>query len=175
METKNPFADRPPPESNVPAWRITQPEPQEFGVPRRYDLATLMGVILAYACLFGAMRALNWPPEAMVWIAGFLTVVGAMQALLFGGKRPRAASNLAGIGFMLAVMVMEMGLPGSWFDVLFAPCLLLGAIVLPGLVLGYAGGVIVAGVFLVAHHLRRGLRRLRGKRPAALDGFRSEP
>jgi hypothetical protein len=160
MEPENPFADRPPPESVVPPWRVAPPEPQVFGVPRRYDLATLMAVTLAYACLFGALRALSWPPEAMVWTAGFLTVVGAAQALLFGGKCPRGASYLAGIGFMLVVMVMGRGLPGFWEDVLI---LFFVAIVLPGLVLGYAGGVIVAGVFLVAHHLRSGLRRLRGQ------------
>lgn len=172
METENLFADRPPPESNVPPWRIARPEPQVFGVPRRYDLATLMAVTLAYACLFGALRALNAPPEAMVWSAGFLTVVGAAQAVLFGGKCPREASCLAGMGFMLAVMLIERGLPRLWVDVFLVPILFLGAIVLPGFVLGYAGGVLVAGVFLVAHYLRSRLRRLRGKRPADLDESR---
>jgi hypothetical protein len=175
METENPFADRPPPVSNVPPWRIAQPEPQVFGVPRRYDLATLMAVTLAYACLFGVLRALNAPPVTTIWTAGFLTVVGAAQALVFGGKRPREASNLAGIGFMLAVMLMVRGLPRSWEDVFIAPILFLGAIVLPGFVLGYAGGVLVAGVFLVAHYLRSGLRRLGKKRRAWLDATRGEP
>jgi hypothetical protein len=175
MEPENPFADRPPPEPVVPPWRVAQPEPQVFGVPRRYDLATLMAVTLAYACLFGALRALSWPPKAMVWTAGFLTVIGAAQALLFGGKRPREASYLTGIGFMLVVMVMERGLPRFWVDVFFVPILFFCTIVLPGLVLGYAGGVIVAGVFLVAHHLRSGLRRFWGSRPAAGDESRPEP
>lgn len=175
METENPFADRPPPESHVPTWRIARPEPQVFGVPRRYDLATLMAVTLAYACLFGALRALNAPPEAMVWSVGFLTVVGAAQAVLFGGKCPREASCLAGIGFMLAVMLMERGLPRLREDLFLVPILFLGAFFLPGIVLGYAGGAIVAGVFLVAHFLRSALRRLRRQRPAHLDGSCAEP
>jgi small basic protein len=179
MEPENPFADRPPPEPVVPPWRVAQPEPQVFGVPRRYDLATLMAVTLAYACLFGALRALSWPPEAMVWTAGFLTVIGAAQALLFGGKRPREASLFAGVGLLMAVVMVERGIHAVWQDVLMDATQTLSlffiAIVLPGFLLGYAGGVIVAGVFLVAHHLRSGLRRFRGSRRAALDESRPEP
>jgi small basic protein len=122
--------------------------PHEFSVPRRYDLATLMAVTMAYACLFGALRALGAPPEVVIWVAGFLTTVGAAQAILFGGRSPRAASVLAGIGFMVATYVVLMaiyGLPDF--------CFLLAALPF-GAMLGYPGGVIVAGVFLVAHYLR---------------------
>ena len=175
MEPENPFADRPPPEPVVPPWRVAKPEPQVFGVPRRYDLATLMAVTLAYACLFGALRALDAFPEAMVWIAGFLTVIGAAQALLFGGKRPREASYLTGAALMLAVMVIGWGIEplGRAFQnraifmfILFSTYAIFGAL------LGYAGGGLVAGVFLVAHHLRSGLRRFRGSRRAATDESR---
>jgi hypothetical protein len=122
--------------------------PREFSVPRRYDLATLMAVTMAYACLFGALRACGAHPAFVIWIAGFLTTIGAAQAILFGGKSPRGASVLAGTVYMAASCAVLMVIEG------FAEFCFLLAAVLQGAMLGYFGGVIVAGVFLVAHYLR---------------------
>jgi hypothetical protein len=123
--------------------------PREFSVPRRYDLATLMAVMMAYACLFGALRACGAHPAFVLWVAGFLTTIGAAQAILFGGKSPRAASVLAGMAYTVATFAVLMVIEG-----LIEICFLLAG-VLHGAMLGYVGGVIVAGVFLVAHYLRR--------------------
>ena len=124
--------------------------PHEFSVPRRYDLATLMAVTMAYACLFGALRAWNAAPELVIWIAGFLTTVGAAQAILFGGRSPRRASVFAGMAFAAASYAVLMVIDTEGFT---GFCFLIAAS-LCGAMFGYFGGVIVAGVFLVAHYLR---------------------
>lgn len=79
----NPFGPRPP--------------AKVYSVPRRYDLATLMAVTLAYSLLFGVMRFLQAPPALIGVVSLFITLVGLGQALLFRGRHPRAASLVAGI------------------------------------------------------------------------------
>ena len=41
-----------------------------YSVPRRYDLATLFAVSLAYALLFGLMRVADIPPQQMDEVPG---------------------------------------------------------------------------------------------------------
>lgn len=131
-----------------------------YSVPRRYDLATLFVVSLAYAGLFGLMRALGWPPLAFALVAGFITVVGLGQALLFGGNAPREASVVCGVAFFfvpLAVVVaLAVGFQGNPLSVVLLSALLFGAILaaLPGVVLGYLTGVLIGGLFLVADLVR---------------------
>jgi hypothetical protein len=146
-EPETSITDPEPPSVNQQ--QLARPKtPREFSVPRRYDLATLMAVTMAYACLFGALRAWGAPPEFVIWVAGFLTTVGAAQAILFRGRSPRGASVLAGMVYMVATFVVLMVIEG------FTEFCFLLAAVLYGTMLGYFGGVIVAGVFLVAHYLR---------------------
>jgi hypothetical protein len=155
MKTEDANSGKMPPGSADPPVRQAL-APEVFRVPRRYDLATLLAVTMAYACLFGVLRIVM-EPGAVIWIAGFLTTVGISQAILFGGRCPRAASVLAGMGFMaatigtLAVMefqqIVQTG--GRFLLSIVVIYVLLGAM------LGYFGGVLVAGVFLIAHHLRR--------------------
>jgi hypothetical protein len=165
METAEPIPEPRQPPPSCSDRQTARPAPREFSVPRRYDLATLMAVTLAYACLFGALRALHAPPAMVLWVAGFLTAVGAAQALLFGGKYPRESSQLAGIAMMLLLLFLifgaEGGFQGLWQAVTERPFHFMGMCfpcVLSGALLGYAAGVLVAGVFLVAHYLRWMLR-----------------
>ena len=71
--------------------------PRLYSVPRRYDLATLFTVTLAYALLFGAMQRSGMPPNVAFDVAGFITLVGIGQALLFKGNAPRLASVVTGV------------------------------------------------------------------------------
>jgi hypothetical protein len=140
---------------------LAQPPKKVYSVPRRYDIATLLAVTLAYALLFGMTRLFQWQPVDSLVVAGFLTAVGVGQAVLFHGKSPRAASAIVG-AFLHAAPVLAMAViqPGSPFDLIliFTICLVQGAI------FGYVAGVLVAGVFLVAHGFRAAVRRLKGRR-----------
>jgi hypothetical protein len=149
----NPFAPGPP---------KSRPRRKVYSVPRRYDLATLMAVTFAYALLFGGMRFWEFPPLAVGGVSLFVTLVGLGQAVLFRGRRPRAASAVMGIlGFsaVLAWIVISNNDPIS------LPAAAIYSSIW-GTILGYLAGVLVAGVFLIAELIRRLLRRLSTRKPA---------
>jgi putative addiction module component (TIGR02574 family) len=126
-----------------------------YSAPRRFDLATIFVVTLAYSLLFAFMSAMQFPPGASLVVGGFITLVGAGQALLFGGNRPRTASIMTGAGLALVASVA--------FWVFVAPdfmrqqyfALMTLSYVFHGAILGYVAGVMVGGVFLVADAVRR--------------------
>ena len=80
--------------------------PPPVGVPRRFGVGSLLAVTAAFAVLLGIVRWLAgiWLGETgsaetaaiMAWLIVFFAVVGVSQAVLFGGKKPRLASLLAG-------------------------------------------------------------------------------
>jgi len=151
----NPFAPRPP--------------AKVYSVPRRYDLATLMAVTLAYALLFGAMRLLQAPPALIGFVSLFITLVGLGQALLFRGRRPRAASIVVGVlsleawlAWLLIQAYAETRPPG---EVIFFFAFMAIFFVFLGTLLGYIAGTVIAGVFLVADLIRQLLRRMSGPKP----------
>jgi len=130
-----------------------------YSVPRRFDLATIFAVTLAYSLLFGAMKAISFPPIASAIVAGFVLIVGAAQALLYGGKEPRKASIIA------VASIYTLAISAAW--IVNGPRmyptvgLLISAsfVIAGGAFLGYLAGVIIGGVFLVADKLRNRLSR----------------
>ena len=142
---------------------VSDSAPKVYSVPRRYDLATLFAISLAYALLFGAMRIFNADPVAFAIVASFVTFVGLAQALLFRGKAPRVASAIAGILYWVIGLIIVSILRGAY------PYLSVSRlwILLPGVwvtatagsVLGYFGGVFVGAVFMFADITRRSVRR----------------
>lgn len=133
--------------------RQTPPGPKVYSAPRRFDLATIFVVTSAYGLLFGALNALGaWPIVSAV-IAGFITIVGIGQALLFGGKKPRAASVLVGVVLHVVIWTSIMAVsprfypPEAWLA-------MVAAVVVSGVMLGYCAGGLVGGVFLLADVLR---------------------
>src|SRR5262249_26485806 len=125
-----------------------------YSAPRRFDLATIFVVTLAYSLLLGAMSAVSFPPMASLIIAGFVSLVGIGQAVLFGGARPRTASVLVGIVLyvciMLAVWIFDgQRMYSTTFLLVMTSYSLVG-----GAILGYLAGVLVGGVFLVAEKIR---------------------
>lgn len=136
-----------------------------YSVPRRYDLATLFAVSVAYAVLFAFLRWTHWPVAMFILVAAFITSVGIAQALLFGGKRPRRASVLMGVLWWIGIVIYAafaarvrgpdaiLGVCAAWLFLLF----------------GYIAGTLVGGVFLVAHAARMGLAWLFENRRRAKD------
>jgi hypothetical protein len=130
-----------------------------YSVPRRFDLATIFVVTLAYSLLFGTMKAISFPPIASAIVGGFISIVGAAQAFLFGGKQPRTASIIAG------ALIYSLALAAVWIAsgprIYGTSALLVSAsfTIAGGAFLGYLAGVIIGGVFLVADKLRNQLSR----------------
>jgi hypothetical protein len=126
-------------------------------VPRRFGVGVMLILMTAFAVLFAVMRTFRAPPEVFVVTAGLFFAVTLAQIVLFQGKKPRAASLLAGgIVFpleMAAVMLWEgarRDFPGDFV------CELLGTLIgtaCIGAPLGYVAGCIMAGVFFVQERL----------------------
>ena len=138
-----------------------------YSVPRQFDLATVFVVSLAYALLFATMRTRQVPLGVFVFVTAFVTIIGAAQALLFGGKRPRLASMVAGVAIYV-VAVTYMCLTQFRTTAVEPVVFQLSMNAILGTFLGYLAGTIVGGIFLVAHVARRLNRVLttRATRPA---------
>ncbi|MCA9247020.1 MAG: hypothetical protein KDA42_07895 [Planctomycetales bacterium] len=130
-----------------------KPPPTIYSAPRRFDIATIMVVTIAYAVLFSGLRLLNAAPHILAAATFFVSVVGLAQSLLYGGKHPRVASIHAGIASMLVLLAF-------FFFTLDAPvvCFLVSGFlfVIPGgAAFGYIAGVLVGSVFMIADWVRR--------------------
>ena len=141
-----------------------------YSAPRRFNLATVLVATTAYAILLAGLKALDFGQAVLIYAASLVTLVAIAQSLfaswdspkrflLIFSNNPRQISVLVGILFAPAVnptysawvfrIVLQDGLA---FDSL----LRVGTIfILPGTLLGYLSGVLVAGVFLVADYLHR--------------------
>jgi hypothetical protein len=135
--------------------RIRSRRPKIYAVPRRFDLATILIVTLAYSILFALMTTLQFPSFVSIAVAGFITFVGLAQAALFGGKRPLAASIWVGAAiYTIAMLAGWLATGARAYDA--STILIVGSyVIIGGAVLGYMAGACVGGVFLLADVLRR--------------------
>jgi hypothetical protein len=144
------------------------PTSKIYSAPRRFDLATILIVTFAYSLLFAALSLLQLPPEASLIVGGFITLVGVGQAVFFGGRRPRLASIVIGLGICLTYWFV--GWRFLWraysFDVIG---LLLIAWTITGLLGGYIAGTMVGGVFLIVDLVRSGWESFRPTAPDDAD------
>ena len=97
-------------------------------------------------------------PLWVLLVAGFITIVGVAQALVFRGNSPREASFLAGGGACAMGVVVLSGFFGIGPFIGALICLTTPGFVL-GMLFGYLAGVLVGGVFLVADQVRRRISR----------------
>lgn len=132
---------------------------ESYGAPRVFDLFTLLAVTLAFALLFALLRMAEpvFPgslPSVAVAISVFVTGIAIAQMVLFGSKKPRIASLLAGPPVWFAIGVgFNLWSSRQWADPWVYVILLFAAVFL-GLPSGYLGGAMVAGVFLLADFFR---------------------
>ncbi|MBM4088958.1 MAG: hypothetical protein FJ276_05920 [Planctomycetes bacterium] len=132
-----------------------------YSVPRRYDLATLFTISLAFALLFGLLRALDATPVVFACIGGFVAAVGIGQAVLFRGRAPRIASIATGAAFLLTfdivIYFVFIKANGRWG--LIEVVLSAAFMSVWGSIFGYIAGALIGGVFLVADAIRRTVRK----------------
>lgn len=156
------------------------PVERTFGVPRRFDLALLMIISLLAAISFAIASACQVEPVVTAVLAIFFAFVGLLQAVLFQGQRPRAASLVAGLVlaavqliWLTADVIRRTGrvpdVPDLLIDlpeIIPAVC----ALVALWCTSTYIAGALIGGLFLVTHHWRCFLaRRHSAQRPAADD------
>jgi len=126
--------------------------PRQFGVPRQFDIGTLLVITAMYAVLFAVLRAFEATPLTFTFIALFFTSVGLGQAILFEGRRPQRASVIVGACFLSCwALVSELLWPSPrprlstgdilWFSLLAS---------LPGALLGYTCGGFIAIVLFMS-------------------------
>ena len=143
------------------------------GVPRRYTLRTILAVTTGLAVLLTFLKWLNVYPVVIACLVGYLVLVGLGQALLFHGKRPRLASIVVGAVIVICLFVVVAALSGQFsfalsamaggygsaIGTLLSVCFIIFLWALLGALLGYAGGGIVAGVFLIMDYVEKILGR----------------
>lgn len=124
-----------------------------YSVPKRFDIATLLTVSLAYSLLFTLLKVLDSHWTVFAFIGGLTAIVALAQMLYEEPKQIRTASLLGG-GLFTVVSAIVLGLTTN--DP-FARISLLITGLLFGPFLGYAAGVLDAGVFLIADRVRKWL------------------
>ncbi len=134
---------------------------EAYGVPRVFDLFTLLAVMMAWALLFAFLQMLE-PlfegelPAVALGLGCYITLIAICQVVLFRGKKPRQASILGGPpAWLLTVLVVTLAAgPRSALDVFLVG--VAGLVTSPiGFLLGYLAGGMVAGVFLLADAFRK--------------------
>ncbi len=131
---------------------------ESYGAPRVFDLFTLLAITLAFALLLASLRLIKplLPAEletVAITLGGFVSGIAIFQLALWGGKKPRLASLVAGpILWCLIFAAFTLGHPQN----LLNPAVLMSGVCssILGIPTGYLGGAMVAGVFLVADFFR---------------------
>ena len=135
-----------------------QPKPNlPASVPRKFGVGTLLVVSTAYAILFAILRAVDYPAAAVAIIGIFLTLVGVGQ-MICGQAAARWGSMAVGavttVIITIIVTVLDSGRSNPGVLVTAIPCA-----AITGIVLGYLGGALVAGVFLITDWADRLIHR----------------
>ena len=123
-----------------------------IGVPRRFGVFLMMLMVTLYAVLFSLLTMLRASTLVFVLLALLFTGIGIGQAVLFGGRYPRAASIWVGsILVPIEVCVWGMCQAGALYHgslrgveillAIFIFCIPFGA------VFGYLFGTLTAGGF----------------------------
>lgn len=128
-------------------------EPHVYSVPRRFDMATLLTVSLAYSILFAILKGMDASWVVFLYLGGLTVAVGVAQALAERSAQVRKASMITGGIYCIAMggILLAAAPMTSGERVLIAFCLVTG----PGI--GYLAGALDGGLFLVADMVRRHL------------------
>ncbi|MGE0609569.1 MAG: hypothetical protein AB7O62_20935 [Pirellulales bacterium] len=175
------FPEKPPPLPQINELPIGGPPPSplpkmldprhDFGVPRRYGLDSILAAVTFFALWLGLLTFLGVRPVLITMFVLYVAGVGLSQALLFGGKNPRAASIISGpilaviIPTVFYFLTRDPNEPTNLPDYEALAIL----VVVVGPVLGYFVGTFVAGVFLVLDGFEWLMGKIRPRRAGSGD------
>ncbi len=123
-----------------------------IGVPRRFGVFLMMLMVTLYAILFSFLRTLHASNTIFALLAVLFTGIGIGQAVLFGGRYPRAASIWIG-AVMAPIEIIIYCCLENHFGQLSGSEFVAAAIVLViagiplGAIFGYLFGTLTAGGF----------------------------
>lgn len=136
-----------------------------MGVPRSLPLGELLLLITIFCGIFQLLAAFNAAGSTVIFIGLFVVGIALAQALLFGGKQPRASSVVAG-AVLCPVMVLVFLLTtdelrglgsvtaGHKAALVFANVLVFAV---SGPFVGYLSGLFIAGWFYLYDYFRHRL------------------
>jgi hypothetical protein len=137
-------------QSNVPGQQPPSAKPSVYSVPRRFSLASIFLLTVAFALLAALVHWLRLPPAWAVGMMVFFALVGLLQLTLH--RTPRQASMLAGcilfppVGTALIILSDPTYAMSPFSDLAFhAACWSIA-----GAAAGYVMGTLVGGVFMLA-------------------------
>jgi MFS family permease len=125
---------------------------EQFGVPRRFGIGTILVVIGAASVLLAFLVACGVPAPAVFSLVAFLALVALGQAILFRGTNPRLASIVSGAiicpvyAIGAAVVFSTIVENARRRDDLYCTAV---AIAILGSLFGYLAGGVVGGIFLI--------------------------
>lgn len=129
------------------------------GVPRVFSAGRMLVIVTMFAVVFSLLQLSKAPAPVFPFVGGFCGAVVLGQMLLFGSRKPRAASCIAGGCAMplLALMIAVASRGKYVLDQLRAdPVEMVGSLLCSGFALtifgvlaGYVIGTFCAGVFLI--------------------------
>ena len=138
------------------------------GVPRRFGLGMLFVWTTLFSVALVGADALETPWPVVLVLSILVVLVGIVQWFFGEGHKARAASVLLGAVYTssltIIVFVADGGLPRlAWSTWLLWIGLGLSWSLIGGGIIGYLTGTLVAGVFLVAFWIDRGIALWRGR------------
>lgn len=147
-----------------------QRERQErtYAVPQRFGIGTMLLATTLFAVVYAFLTWANARTWHLFFFTTFVGTVGGAQMLL--QRAPRWASILAG-GIFLPLSVLcfvPAGLQGRWQaeqSPLPSDAGFMLTLILTGLMVGYLGGTLISGVFLLSDYVVRLAVTRRERRP----------
>jgi hypothetical protein len=143
------------------------------GMPKRFSIAILMAWMTLFALVFSVLECVAAPPQIFGIVTILMLGIGLGQMWLFGGKKPRLASVLAGT-VLLSVEVAALNLATGYFTregssivlrIIFSIISIVICIPL-GAFFGYLLGTLTAGIVLTLNYLEN---RNAAESPAEID------
>jgi MFS family permease len=125
---------------------------EQFGVPRRFGIGTILIVMGAASVLLAFLVACGVPAPFVFHLVGFLALIAFAQAILYRGKNPRRASIVAGAivcpVYAITASIILMALTDDLNGRIDIPIYAIFVSVL-GSLFGYLAGGVVGGIFLI--------------------------
>ena len=133
-----------------------------YVVPRKFGTGTIILATTMFAMLFAVLEWANARPWELFYFTSFIVTVSAAQ--MFLPRTPRWASVLAG-GIFLPLSIMSYSRLGRRWMLSGHDAGSLFQVVVIGLLVGYLGGTLIAGIFLVSDYATRYFSHNRGAMP----------
>ncbi len=143
------------------------------GMPKRFSIAIMMAWLTLFALVFSVLKSMEAPAQIFGVTTILMLGIGFGQMWLFGGKKPRLASVVAG-AVLLSVEIVALNVATGYVTgdkssialrIIYSIVLLVPSVSL-GAFFGYLLGTLTAGIVLTLNYLEN---RKPAESPAETD------